>query len=153
MSRAFVKENSGNGGDELPDRPISSHPNYVTPQGMALIDAELARLGSALLAAGDDRAAIAHVQRELRYWRARRASAEVVPPPADASEVRFGSRVTIQRGDGREQAWRIVGEDEADPAAGSLAYVAPLARALMGRRVGDLVELAGNEVEITKIAN
>jgi transcription elongation GreA/GreB family factor len=61
--------------------------------------------------------------------------------------------VTIQRGDGREQAWRIVGEDEADPAAGSLAYVAPLARALMGRRVGDLVELAGNEVEITKIAN
>lgn len=53
----------------------------------------------------------------------------------------------------REQAWRIVGEDEADPAAGSLAYVAPLARALMGRRVGDLVELAGNEVEITKIAN
>jgi transcription elongation GreA/GreB family factor len=79
MSRAFVKENSGIGGDELPDRPISSHPNYVTPQGMALIDAELARLGSALLAAGDDRAAIAHVQRELRYWRARRASAEVVP--------------------------------------------------------------------------
>ena len=63
MSRAFVKEDAGDGGDELPDRPISPHTNYVTPQGMALIDAELAHLGSALAAAGEDRAAVAHVQR------------------------------------------------------------------------------------------
>ncbi|HEY5082841.1 MAG TPA: transcription elongation factor GreA [Bauldia sp.] len=152
MSRAFVKEDAGDGGDELPDRPISPHTNYVTPQGMALIDAELAHLGSALAAAGEDRAAVAHVQRDLRYWRARRASAEVVRPPTDLSEVRFGSTVTIERDDGREQTWHIVGEDEADPAAGSLAYVAPLARVLMGRRLGDTVELAGSGVEITNIA-
>jgi transcription elongation GreA/GreB family factor len=151
MSRAFVKEDNGEGGDALPDRPISTAPNFVTPEGLALIDAELARLQDALAAAGDDRAARAPVERDLRYWRARRASAEVIPLPGTA-EVRFGSTVTIERDDGRRQTWRIVGEDEADPAKGTLSYVAPLARALTGKVVGDTVVVAGSEAEIVAVA-
>jgi transcription elongation GreA/GreB family factor len=151
MSRAFVKEDNGEGGDALPDRPVSSAPNFVTPEGLALIDAELARLQAALAEAGDDRAARAPVERDLRYWRARRASAEVVPPPG-TPEVRFGSTVTIERDDGRRQTWRIVGEDEADPAKGTLSYVAPLARALVGKVAGDTVSVAGSEAEIVSVA-
>ena len=150
MSRAFVKEDAG--GDEgLPDRPVSTHPNYVTPEGLAQIDAELARLQAAAIAAGDDRAARASVERDLRYWRARRATAQVIPPPADASVVRFGSTVTLERDDGRQQVWRIVGEDEADPKAGTLSHVSPLARALIGKAAGDTVPIADGEAEIVAI--
>lgn len=152
MSRAFVREQDEDAAEDLPERQISEHPNFLTPEGLAAIDAELARLQGELDAAGDDRAALARVQRDLRYWRARRATAEVVPPPADTSEVRFGSAVTIARDDGRRQTWRIVGEDEADPAKGAVSYVAPLARALIGKTVGDTVEVAGSEAEIVAIA-
>lgn len=151
MSRAFVKEDAAGAGDVLPDREISPHPNYVTAEGLALIDAELARLSSALVDAGDDRDARAAFERDLRYCRARRASAEVVPPPGGTGEVRFGSRVTIERKDGRRQTYRIVGEDEADPSKGTLSYVSPLAQALTGKGVGDVVEVAGNEAEIVGI--
>ncbi len=151
MSRAFVKEDAG-GDEALPDRPVSTHPNYVTPEGLALIDAELARLHAAAVEAGDDRAARAAVERDLRYWRARRANAEVVPPPADTTTVRFGSTVTIVRDDGRQQVWRIVGEDEADPKEGTLSHVSPLARALIGKAVGDTVPIADGEAEIVGIA-
>ena len=151
MSRAFVKEDAG--GDEgLPDRPVSTHPNYVTPEGLKQIDAELARLQAAVIAAGEDRAARAAVERDLRYWRARRATAQVIPPPADPSAVRFGATVTIEREDGRSQVWRIVGEDEADPKAGTLSHVSPLARALIGKAVGDTVRIADGEAEIAAIA-
>ncbi len=151
MSRAFVKEDAG--GDEiLPDRPVSPHPNYVTPAGLAQIDGELARLQAAALAAGGDRAARATVERDLRYWRARRATAQVIPPPADSTAVRFGATVTLERDDGREQVWRIVGEDEADPKEGSLSYVSPLARLLVGKAVGDTVRIADGEAEIIDIA-
>ena len=151
MSRAFVKEDAG--GDEgLPDRPVSPHPNNVTPEGLAQIDAELARLQDALRAAGEDRGAKAAVERDLRYWRARRANAQVIPPPTDTSVVRFGSTVTIERDDGRSQVWRIVGEDEADPKKGTLSHVAPLARALIGKAVGDTVAIADTEAEIVAIA-
>ena len=152
MSRAFVKEDDGAGADALPDRPISPHHNYVTAEGLALIDAELARLGTALADAGDDRPARAAIERDLRYWRQRHATAEVVPTPTETDTARFGSTVTIARGDGREQVWRIVGEDEADPAKGTLSYVSPLAAALSGKGVGDIVEIAGNEAEIVRIA-
>ena len=151
MSRAFVKE--GEGEDEgLPDRAIPPHTNYVTANGLALIDAELARLTAALAEIGEDRDGRARIERDLRYWRSRRATAEVVPPPADTGEVRFGATVTIERDDGRRQTWRIVGEDEADPAKGGLSYVAPLADALIGKRVGDTIEVAGGEAEIVAIA-
>jgi len=151
MSRAFVKEGDGEG-DGLPDREIPPHTNYVTANGLALIDAELARLTAALADIGDDRAARAALERDLRYWRSRRATAELVPTPTDTGEVRFGSTVTIERDDSRRQMWRIVGEDEADPAKGALSYVAPLALALTGKRIGDVVEVAGGEAEIIAIA-
>lgn len=152
MSRAFVKETEGGEAiEELPDREISPHPNLVTAEGLAAIDAEIARLNDDFTAAGESRALKARAERDLRYWRARRTTAEVMPPPEDNAVVRFGSSVTIVRDDGREQTWRIVGEDEADPATGSISYVSPLARSLLGHGVGDVVDAAGGEVEIVGI--
>lgn len=154
MSRAFVKEQDGTDFFEaLPDRPLSPHPNLVTARGLALIDAEMARWRDALSAAqaSGDRAALAEASRDLRYWSARRASAELVPEPDAAEEVRFGLRVTIARADGRRQSFRIVGQDEADPSAGLLSYVSPLARAMLGRRVGEPVTAGHDEAEIVAI--
>jgi transcription elongation GreA/GreB family factor len=152
MSRAFVKELDG-GEDELPDRPISAHPNLVTPEGLARIEATLAEHQHAHAAAqaASDRAALARAARELRYWTARRASAQVIEPPADNTRVHFGSTVTLLR-DGRRQTYRIVGEDEADPARGTLSHVAPVARALMGKEVGDVIAAGNSEAEIVAIA-
>ena len=152
MSRAFVKEDAGAEGEPLPDRAVSPHPNSVTDRGLALIEAELARLQAGIAEAGDDRAARAAIERDLRYWTARRATAELIPPPEDHTAVRFGSTVTIEREDGRRQTWRIVGEDEADPKQGTISYVAPLALALTGKSVGDVVQVAGDEAEIMEIA-
>jgi transcription elongation GreA/GreB family factor len=153
MSRAFVKEQDSDFVDDLPDRPISAHPNDVTEQGLILIEAALAAARSALAdaQAAEDRAAAARARRDLRYWTARHASARVLPPPADTSEVRFGAQVTIVRDDGREQIFRIVGEDEADPARGTISHVSPLARALFGKAVGDVVSVGKGEAEITRI--
>jgi transcription elongation GreA/GreB family factor len=89
--------------------------------------------------------------RELRYWSARRASAELVEASADAGRVQFGSTVTIVRGSGRRQTFRIVGEDEADPAKGSISHVSPLAAALLGRTVGDVVTAGRDDAEIMVI--
>jgi transcription elongation GreA/GreB family factor len=154
MSSAFVKEEEGGEAfEDLPDRPISPHPNFVTPEGLAAIEAELTRLHAAHAKAQDedDRIAIAKTSRDLRYWTARRASAQVVHPPQDASEVHFGSTVTIERDDGRQQTYRLVGEDEADPAKGTISYVSPLARALTGKRVGDVVRAGTSDAEIVAI--
>ncbi|MBN8993659.1 MAG: transcription elongation factor GreA [Rhizobiales bacterium] len=150
MSRAFVKESDG-AGEALPERPISPHPNYVTPAGMAGIEAETVRLQREMAAAAGDRDATARIGRDLRYWQARRASAELIPAPADNAEVRFGSRVTLRDASGRVRTFRIVGEDEADPGAGTISYVAPLARALAGKAVGDEVTVPGGTAEIVAI--
>jgi len=154
MSRAFVKEHDDDFVDDLPDRPISDHPNDVTEEGLRLIEAALAAARTALAdaQAAGDRAAAARAGRDLRYWTSRHATARVVPAPTSTDEVRFGSRVTIVRDDGREQAWRIVGEDEADPTHGTISHVSPLARALFGKAVGDVVSFGKGEVEITQIA-
>jgi transcription elongation GreA/GreB family factor len=153
MSRAFVKELE-DAVEELPDRPISPHPNLVTPEGLARIEAEVARLQQEHAAAheANARAALARAARDLRYWTARRASAQVVTAPSDRSKVHFGATVTIVRDDGRRQTFRIVGEDEADPAHGTLSHVSPLARALFGKEVGDTVEVANSQAEIIEIA-
>jgi transcription elongation GreA/GreB family factor len=82
---------------------------------------------------------------------ARRSTAVVAPEPEDNSVVRFGHTVTIVRDDGREQAFRIVGEDEADPARGTISHASPLARALFGKGVGEVVSVAGGEAEILSI--
>lgn len=152
MSRAFVKESDAEP-IELPERPVSAHPNFVTPEGLAAIERELARLHAvhAAAMAADDKAAIATALRDLRYFTARRASAQVIEPPADKTKVHFGATVTVRRADGRQQTFRIVGEDEAEPARGTLSHVSPLARALFGKAVGDTVEVAGGEAEILAI--
>jgi transcription elongation GreA/GreB family factor len=154
MSIAFVREpEGGEAFEDLPDRPISPHTNFVTPRGLALMEAELERLHAEHAAAqeADDKAALARTGRDLRYWSARRASAQVISTPPDTAEVHFGSTVTIEREDGRRQTWRIVGEDEADPAQGTLSYVSPLAQALTGKRVGDVVQAGPSEAEVVGI--
>ena len=155
MSRAFVKEDDDGGGIEpLPDRPISPHPNVVTPEGLAAIERQLAELAERHAAAlqAEDRAALAAVAHDLRYWNARRATAQVVKAPDAPSEVAFGTTVTIERDDGRRQTWRIVGEDEADPAHGTLSYVSPVARALIGKRIGDVVRAGNSDAEVVAIS-
>jgi transcription elongation GreA/GreB family factor len=154
MSKAFTKEpETGDVYDDLPDRPVSPH-NLVTPKGLEMIEAELARLHLEHAAAQDanDRALLAKTNRDLRYWTSRRATAQVMEPPKDAKEVHFGSTVTILREDGRRQTYRIVGEDEADPSAGTLSYVSPVAQALMGKQVGDVAEAGAAEAEIVEIS-
>ena len=95
---------------------------------------------------------LAKINRDLRYWTSRRATAQVVEPPKDESEVRFGSTVTIEREDGRKHTYRIVGEDEAEPSLGTLSYVSPVAQAMLGKQVGDVVEAGTAEATIVKIA-
>jgi transcription elongation GreA/GreB family factor len=154
MSKAFTKETEpAEVYDDLPDRPVSPH-NLVTAKGLEQIEAELARLHHEHAAAldADDRPKLAKINRDLRYWTSRRATAQVVEPPKDTSEVRFGSTVTILREDGRRQTYRIVGEDEADPAHGTLSYASPVAQALMGKQLGDSVQAGTAEAEIVAIA-
>ena len=157
MSVAFTREEDLEAtAADLPDRPISSHPNLVTSSGLAAIEAALASARAAYSAAqakGDieaDRTAMARATRDLRYWSARRATAQLVETQADG-RVRFGGSVTIEREDGRAQTWRITGEDEADPAAGSVSHVSPLAVALMGKQVGDEAVVAGQTVEVVAV--
>lgn len=151
MSRAFVKEDSG--ADMLPERPVSPNRNLVTRRGLALIDAEMARQREALAAAGarGERDAVSAASRELRYWSARRASAEPVDPPQDGEAITFGMAVTLEDANGRQRVFRIVGEDEADPAQGRIAWVSPVARALMGKWIGDEVQLPGGTTEIAAV--
>jgi len=153
MSRAFVKDAEDADVAELPDRLISEHANFVTAEGLAAIEAEFARVQEehAAAVAAADRARIAAAARDLRYWASRAATAEVIAPPKDASEVHFGSTVTFARADGRRQTYRIVGEDEADPAKGTLSYVSPLAKALLGKSVGDIVRAGNSDVEVLEI--
>jgi transcription elongation GreA/GreB family factor len=151
MSRAFVNEDKAV--EDLPDRPVSTHPNYVTEKGLALIDAALekARREHAEAQASGDRAGLAKAGRELRYWSARRASAQLVEAKPNVDSVQFGSTVTIDRDDGREQTFKIVGEDEADPSQGTISHVSPLAVSLLGRKVGDVVRAGRDDAEIVAI--
>ena len=154
MSKAFTKEpETGDVYDDLPDRPVSPH-NLVTPKGLEMIEGELARLHveHAVAQEANDRALLAKTNRDLRYWTSRRATAQVMEAPKDAKEVHFGSTVTILREDGRRQTYRIVGEDEANPSAGTLSYVSPVAQALIGKQVGDVVEAGATDAEIVEIS-
>jgi len=158
MAVAFTREEDYEArAADLPDRPVSPQPNLVTASGLAAIEAELEAARAAYAAAqadggiSADRTAMARATRDLRYWSARRASAQLTEPDGPAEEVRFGRTVEIERDDGRRQSWRIVGEDEADPAQGRISYVSPLARALLARSVGDVVDVAGAEAEIIAV--
>jgi transcription elongation GreA/GreB family factor len=151
MSRAFVKD--ADEVEELPDRPISDHSNEVTREGLQQIEAALTAAQDAFAAAQatGDREGLASAGRDLRYWTARRSTAVVAPAPEDNSVVRFGHTVTVARDDGREQTFRIVGEDQADPAHGTVSHVSPLARALFGKGIGDVVSVAGRDAELLSI--
>ncbi len=153
MSRAFVREaEGGEAFEDLPDRTLSPH-HLVTANGLALMDEVIESLKKSLEDAksADDKAEVARLSRDLRYWSARRISAELVPPPTDIAHVRFGARVTFEREDGKQQSYQIVGEDEADPTKGKLSYVSPLAQALMGKEIGDTIPVGSTSAEIIKI--
>src|SRR3990167_6741240 len=152
MSVAFTKEGDHEAAAAyLPDRPVSSHPNLVTAKGLAAIDKALAAARAAYSAAqagGEvqaDRTAMARATRDLRYYSARRGNAQLVEPDPASDTVQFGRKVTFEREDGRRQTYAIVGEDEADPAKGSVSYISPLAQALLGKSVGDTAMVAGAE--------
>jgi transcription elongation GreA/GreB family factor len=152
MSRAFVKEAEDQTAP-LPDRPVSRHRNFVTAEGLRAIETALGRFEAAHRAAIDkgDKQAAAAALREVRYWRARHASAEVIERRPSHGQAAFGMTVTLRRDDGREQTFRIVGEDEANPTRGTISYVSPLARAVVGHGVNDIVEIAGREAIILDI--
>ena len=152
MSRAFVRETDSNTSG-LPDRPLSPHRNLVTEAGLADIEAALDRFEAAHRAAADqgDREAAAMALREVRYWRARRASAEVVKPSEGKGKAAFGMTVTVRRDDGREQSFKIVGEDEADPSRGTVSYVSPLARAVLAHGPGETIMIANSEAVILDV--
>lgn len=158
MAVAFTREEDYEAqAANLPDRPISTHANLVTASGLAAIEAALADARAAYGAAqveggiSADRTAMARATRDLRYWSARRGSAQLTEPEPQAGKVQFGDTVDIEREDGRRQTFRIVGEDEADPAKGSVSYVSPLARVLLGKAIGDTAAINGAEVEVVAV--
>jgi transcription elongation factor GreB len=155
MSRAFTKEpEPGAPSEPLPERPVSEHPNYVTPRGLALLKEEQEELGrrraellTVLARAADDdlppeeeqvaSEELRYVDRDLQYVEKRIDSAIPVDRARQPlHEVAFGATVTVQVSNGT-QTWTIVGEDEADPDTGKVSYVSPLAVALLGKRVGE----------------
>ncbi|MFX0546947.1 GreA/GreB family elongation factor [Roseovarius sp. S1116L3] len=148
MNKAFTKEDDGSTAPQrLDDLPISSHPNHVTPAGLAQLRARAEALEAEidrLRAAKDDPETLyplAVAERDLRYVEARLASAMLVTPPEGGyPRVQFGATVDVLDEEGRAISYTIVGEDEADPAAGLIAAPSPLARALLEAEVGDVVE-------------
>lgn len=156
MSRAFTREeDSENAIAGIGERPISHHRNLVTERGMALIDAEVAALRDELGRAEKraDRERIALVSRDLRYWTARRESAELSVPEPGSDMVRFGMGVTLESHDGKKVHWKIVGEDEANPAKGTISHMSPMAMALFGKKVGEVAVVNGKEWEIVKLSD
>ena len=151
MSVAFRRESDEEHKEPRFELPIPPGPNLVTAAGLKQAWAKVAEL-EALVAAETEELALADAQRSLRYWRTRLATAELAPPPPE-DEAAFGSRVTF-RLNGKERIVDIVGDDEADPAAGKLAFSAPLARALIGAGRGDLANFGGKEeaIEILAVA-
>ena len=158
MSVAFTKEEDTEAAASyLPDRPISPHPNFVTAAGLAKLDAALASAKEAVALAQTnfdlktDRAAMARALRDLRYFTARRASAQLLDSDGAPGTVAFGRRVSFRREDGRSQSFRIVGEDEADPAQGSVSYISPIAKSLLGKKAGEIAKLGNAELEIVSV--
>lgn len=162
MSRAFVKgDDSELSGEELPERPISPHPNYVTAEGLAGLRQrydELSHQHATLKAAQEDfdKPRLTAIERDLRYFSQRLDSAILVDTSKEPQdEVHFGATVEAQDSEGRVHRFKIVGDDEADVHTGKISWQAPLAHALIGARVGDTVKWhrpAGDaELEIRSI--
>lgn len=163
MSRGFVKEDDlEHAGTDLPERPLSAHPNYVTPLGLSQLQqqaGELEQKRQQLAPRKEDPVVnqqLAVVERDLRYFQARLDNAVLVDPAKqDGDNVLFGACVTVEDENGDTHEFHIVGEDEADIAQNKVSWVSPLARALLGHRVGDSVNWqrpAGDlELVITEI--
>jgi transcription elongation GreA/GreB family factor len=160
LSVAFTKEDSAETASEtlLPDRPVSPHPNLVTETGLKTLEFQLLQAREAYETAqkledvNERRRQAAIPLRDARYFAARVRTAQIITNPTSHDTVAFGSTVTFRRNDGRVQKYRIVGEDEADPKAGSISFVSPVARLLMGKAVGDVIGASGQELEILAIA-
>jgi transcription elongation GreA/GreB family factor len=154
MSRAFVRE-SEEEGESLPERVVSIHPNLVTPSGLRQIEADMVQFETARQRAREagDQAFFARSNRDPRYWAQRRATARVVAAAASAECVRFGSRVTVRFADGTERTFKLVGEDEANPALGPLSWVAPLAAAILGHGPGEVIDFQDQPVHIMSISS
>jgi transcription elongation GreA/GreB family factor len=159
LSVAFTKEESAETAAEtlLPDRPISPHPNLVTEAGLKALERQLGEARAAYEAAqriddvNERRRQAAAPLRDIRYFAERLRTAQPVLDPVSTDVVAFGSTVTFSRADGRVQTYRIVGEDEADPKAGSISFVSPVAKSLMGKAVGDVVGSGSQELEVVAI--
>ncbi len=161
MSRAFVKEPDGDDvAEDLPERPVSAHINYVTPQGLRLLREKLRELQAlrSQLAGSEnlsDRQRLKSVERDLRYFDERASTAVLVDPSTQADDhVHFGSTVAVQDEDGNTLRFSIVGEDEADVAAGKISWVSPLAQALLDAQVDDVViwRRPAGDVELTVLS-
>ncbi len=164
MSRAFVKENDlEHAGIDIPERPLSDEPNYVTPRGLQLLNQtidDLEKERKALIAKKDDpmvRQKIAVIERDLRYFAARIESAILTNPKGvNPSHVLFGAKVTIKDEEEKLHTFEIVGEDEANIHEGRVSYLSPLAEALLGSAVGDEVvwekPMGDNYLTIQKIS-
>lgn len=147
MSRGFVKEDDlEHAGTDLPERPVSEHPNYVTPLGLRQLETETARLEALrakLSPKKEDpivQQQLGMVERDLRYFQARLEQAILVDAvEGEKEKVVFGTTVQMEDEDGEFHTFTIVGEDEADIAAHKVSWVSPLAKALLGHKVGDTV--------------
>jgi transcription elongation GreA/GreB family factor len=160
MSVAFTREESAETAAELqlPDRQISTYPNFVTASGLKALETAMTEARAAYNASlqiedvNERRRASASALRDMNYFAERLRSAQVVSPSLADGALSFGNRVTFKRNDGPRQSYRIVGEDEADPRQGAISYTSPLARVLMGKVVGDLVQFGEDEIELLAIA-
>ena len=145
MSRAFVNEDAGNDRPDLPELPLSPGPNFVTPRGLAALRARIIQRQAdlaALKARADrlDKLPEAAAERDLRWLEARLKAAVIIDPLAhDLTTVAFGLAVTVADDAGRQTTYEITGEDEADAPRHRIAPNSPLARALLGAQVGDVV--------------
>lgn len=151
MSVAFRRDSDEEHKEPRFELPIPVGPNLVTAAGLALTQARVAALEAAI-AAEENEEALADKRRDLRYWRTRLATAELAPPPPEG-EAAFGSRVAF-RLNGELRTLAIVGDDEADPANGKIAFSAPLARALIGAGPGDFSDFGGkaDSIEVVSVA-
>ena len=163
MSRAFVNEDAGNDRPDLPERPVPTGPNFVTPRGLATLQRSLVVRQTELAALKTraerlDKLPEAAAERDIRWLEARLKAAIIIDPATrDLTEVAFGLAVTVADEDGVASIYEVTGEDEADARIGRIAPNAPLARALLGAQVGDLVTWArpaGDlQLEIRRIAH
>ena len=154
MSSAFKREQDDDfSTSDIGERPVSTHRNLVTRSGLIQIETEIATLREDLAKAeaAADREKIALVSRDLRYWNARRETAELSEPEQGEDVVRFGMIVTLEDEDGKSHVWKIVGEDEADTTHGKISHAAPLAKALFGKKAGDVVEVNGKDWALTAL--